>query len=275
MRRNIEAVAREMRYEFLARVAASHRAAFVATAHTRDDQVETILLRLIRGASPRGLRGIFEQRPLGVGVTLIRPMLDSTRDEVLEHCARYELDFRNDSSNLSLKLSRNRVRHELLPQLCALNPQFEDALLRMASLIGEDTAYLDKLVRDLANKAIVDHTLDAKLIAGLDGPIRRRIVRSWIEMSRGDLRRIDKSHIDAVEGMILRGVGRKAVELPGGCLVRMSRGRLHFEEKDTTRKGAYLKDTNHWSCGTGMHATWKPVPASIRGCTGKSRERKS
>ena len=155
-RRNIEAVARETRYEFLAQVARRRGAAFVATAHTRDDQVETILLRLIRGTSPRGLRGIFEQRPLGEGVTVIRPMLDATRDEVLEHCARYELDFRNDSSNFSLKLSRNRVRHELLPQLCALNPQFEDALLRMASLIDEDTAYLDEMVRHLANKAIVD-----------------------------------------------------------------------------------------------------------------------
>ena len=127
--RNVEAVAREMRYDFLARVAQAHDAALVATAHTQDDQIETILLRLIRGAAPRGLRGIYETRTLVSGVTLMRPMLKVRRDEVRAHCDHYNLSFRTDSSNLSVQLARNRVRQDLLPQLRALNPQFDEALI--------------------------------------------------------------------------------------------------------------------------------------------------
>ena len=231
-RRNIEAVAREMRYAFLTRVAETHGGDVVATAHTRNDQVETILLRLIRGTSPRGLRGIFEQRRLGESVTLVRPMLDSTRDEVLEHCAHYGLAFRTDSSNLSLTLSRNRVRHDLLPHLRALNPQFEESLLRTAVLIGEDAALLDMLAADQFTRAISqgapDISLDAKSIRDLPVSIRSRMIRLWLEKVRGDLLRIDKTHLDAVDRLIMRGLGGKAVELPGGGLVRIERGILHF-----------------------------------------------
>jgi TilS substrate binding domain len=122
-----------------------------------------------------------------------------------------------------------------VPQLRGLNSQFEESLLRMASLIGEDTACLDELAAQLSKRAITqgagDVTLDAKIVRVLPIPIRRRIVRIWLEMTRGNLLRIDKAHLDAVDGLIVRGVGGKAVELPGGGLVRMARGMLHLDQK--------------------------------------------
>jgi len=229
--RNIEATARDARYEFLTRSALRFEAPYVTTAHTRDDQVETVLLRLIRGASPSGLRGIHALRPLGRGITLSRPMLDVTRCEVLEHCDRFGIEFRTDSSNLSLKFTRNRVRHQLLPLLRELNPEFDQALVRTAAMIGEDSSVLDDQARDLLNlkdRRSQALSLDMKQFAGLDVAIRRRMVRLWIEHARGELLRIDKSHLDAIDEMIAKGKGNKLVELPDGWRVELNKGLLRI-----------------------------------------------
>src|SRR5215467_6358918 len=98
-KQNLEAVARRLRYEFLLRVAEARGANFVFTAHTLDDQAETILMRLIRGSGAEGLRGIHQIVALSDRVNLIRPALGIMRAEVIEHCEHYELPFRNDSSN--------------------------------------------------------------------------------------------------------------------------------------------------------------------------------
>ena len=229
--RNIEAAARDARYEFLTRSALRFEAPYVTTAHTRDDQVETVLLRLIRGASPSGLRGIHASRPLGRGITLSRPMLDVTRPEVLEHCDRFGIEFRTDSSNLSLKFTRNRVRHQLLPLLRELNPEFDQALVRTAGMIGEDSSVLDDQAGDLLNlkdRRSQALSLDMKQFAGLDVAIRRRMVRLWIEHARGELLRIEKSHLDAIDGMIAKRKGNKVVELPDGWRVELNKGLLRI-----------------------------------------------
>src|SRR5262245_51307267 len=116
-KRNLEAVARGLRYEFLLKVAESRGANVVFTAHTLDDQAETILMRLIRGSGAEGLRGIHQILALSDKVHLIRPALGIRRAEVIGHCEHYELQFRSDSSNFLVDFTRNRVRLELLPML--------------------------------------------------------------------------------------------------------------------------------------------------------------
>ena len=120
----------------------------------------------------------------------------------------------------------------MLPHLRALNPQFEESLLRTAVLIGEDGALLDMLAADHFSRAISqaapDISLDAKSIRDLPVSIRSRMIRLWLEKARGDLLRIDKAHLDAVDRLIVRGLGGKSIELPGGGLVRIERGILHF-----------------------------------------------
>src|SRR5262245_17170929 len=107
-KRNLEAVARSLRYEFLLKVAEARGANFIFTAHTLDDQAETILMRLIRGAGAEGLRGIHQTLTLNDSVKLIRPMLEITRAQVIQHCEHYELAFRSDSSNFLVDFTRNR-----------------------------------------------------------------------------------------------------------------------------------------------------------------------
>src|SRR4029453_18430648 len=108
----IEDAGRGARYEFFERVATELGADVIATGHTRDDQAETFLLRLLRGAGPVGLAGIHPRAGI-----VVRPMLDIGRDELREYLARRGIPFREDASNLDVAIPRNRVRHEVLPLL--------------------------------------------------------------------------------------------------------------------------------------------------------------
>lgn len=225
--RNLEAVAREVRYDFLTRAARTVGAGIVCTAHTRDDQIETILMRIIRGTGPEGLRGIHARRELDEGLALIRPLLEVSRSEVIEHCQHRGLRFRSDSSNGDLDLMRNRVRLELLPQLRSFNPRLDEAVLRMAGLVGEDDERLsleaDALLRESMGD---DDSLKLGLIGGSHVSIRRRVLRIWLREVRGDLRRIDGVHLAAIERLLREGEKGKRVELPGGLAVVKEHQRL-------------------------------------------------
>ena len=133
-----EEALREARYEFLNQMSGVYGARYVATAHTADDQVETVLLNVLRGTGLAGLAGIPRIRQLAESTTLIRPLLEVTRGQVLEYLAALGQPFREDASNRSLQYTRNRLRHELLPLLERdYNPQVREALRRLSQLAGE------------------------------------------------------------------------------------------------------------------------------------------
>jgi tRNA(Ile)-lysidine synthase len=127
MHTSIEAAGRELRYAFLERVADETGADAIATAHTRDDQVETVLMRIQRGAGARGCRGILAQRG-----RIVRPLLSVTRADTRAYCRLQGVPFVDDPSNLDLAYERNRVRHEVLPELRCFYPGIDAALLRVA-----------------------------------------------------------------------------------------------------------------------------------------------
>jgi tRNA(Ile)-lysidine synthase len=134
---NLEDVARRRRYDFLARVARSCGAEWVATGHTRDDQAETVLQRLLRGAGIQGLRGIASERELAPGVRLVRPLLNVSRAEVIAYLEELKQPWREDLSNRDPVFTRNRIRHELLPLLRTFNPSANEVLARLAEQAGE------------------------------------------------------------------------------------------------------------------------------------------
>ena len=151
----LEAAARDARYQFLAETADRLGARFVATAHTADDQVETILQRIIRGTGLAGLAGIPRTRDLTPAATLIRPLLAIRRTEVLDYLQFLKQDFRDDLSNLDPKFTRNRIRHELLPLLARdYNAGVHDALLRLGALAGEAQEAIDEQVQELAVRCV-------------------------------------------------------------------------------------------------------------------------
>lgn len=135
---NLESTGRQVRYEWLAAVARETGARWVATGHTADDQAETVLHRLLRGAGLKGLRGIAARRELAPGVELVRPLLDVRRTEVMEYLRAIGQSWCEDRSNLDPRYTRNRIRHELLPLLArAYNPAIAAVLARLAEQADE------------------------------------------------------------------------------------------------------------------------------------------
>jgi len=146
----LEAAARVARYEFLRGSAERLGTRFVAVAHTADDQVETVLHRLLRGTGVAGLAGMPRVRPLSPTVTLVRPMLSVRRADVLKYLAAIDQDYRTDASNADPRFTRNRLRHDLLPRLRAeYNVDVDQALVRLATQADESQQLIARLAHAL------------------------------------------------------------------------------------------------------------------------------
>lgn len=140
----IEAAAREVRYRLLTEMAETRGARYLFFGHTRDDQVETVLFRILRGTGIRGLAGIVASRPLTPSLTLLRPLLTCTREEVIGYLDECGQDWRLDSSNASCGFARNRIRTELLPLLREnYSVGVDEALVRLAEQAREMQSYVE------------------------------------------------------------------------------------------------------------------------------------
>lgn len=182
----LEAAARGERYEFLRQAAEQAGARYLACAHTADDQVETILHRILRGTGVGGLTGMPRVRALSPAVTLIRPMLTIRRAQVREYLAALGQPFREDLSNEDLRFTRNRLRHQLLPILAEqYNPEVSQALLRLGSLAREVQETVDGLVDQLAERALLEQStqglrIDAVALAGQPRYlVRETLIALW------------------------------------------------------------------------------------------------
>ncbi len=151
LRTSLEDAGRQARYEFFDRVAADLDAAAIATGHTHDDQAETFLLRLIRGAGPRGLASIYPRSG-----KVIRPLLDVGREELRTYLASIGQDYCDDETNRDLRIPRNRIRHELLPYLQReFSPGIADVLAREAAIAREDEDRLQQEAIEIANLIVL------------------------------------------------------------------------------------------------------------------------
>jgi len=154
----LEAAARQRRYAFLRWTAERVGARYVATAHTADDQAETVLHRIARGTGLAGLAGMPRARPLGDAVTLIRPLLALRRRDVFHYVRARSIPYRQDASNHDLARTRNAIRHQILPQLeAAVHPQTTESLLRLGRLAAEADLVISRLVSQLFDRCIVQH----------------------------------------------------------------------------------------------------------------------
>ncbi len=172
---SMEEAARKARYAFLERTALDWGAGHVATGHTADDQAETVLFRIIRGTGPAGLAGIPRSRPISdqsPQVKLIRPMLDCTREEVLEFLAARKLDYLTDETNFDVdSQARARIRHRLLPELAAnYNPDIRAALARLAEGARAAQSALEALADERLKEAELCEEEVRLPLALLEGP---------------------------------------------------------------------------------------------------------
>jgi tRNA(Ile)-lysidine synthase len=223
-RLSLEEAAREVRYNFLAEVADCIGAERVAVGHTLDDHVETILMHLIRGSGTRGLRGLQPssrwQSP-GGSLTVIRPLLEISRQETAEYCQQHQLMPRLDASNLSLSPLRNRIRQQLLPKLRSYNPRVTEALLRTARIAADDLAFLDKEVTRLWGEVAQEKentiVLDKEKFLELPSALKRHLLRTSVEKLIGNLKDIEARHIEEILSALNKPAGKR-ISLPGNLI---------------------------------------------------------
>jgi tRNA(Ile)-lysidine synthase len=203
---NVQASARKARYAALRRAAELAGATVVATGHTRDDQVETVLLRLMRGAGARGLAGIPPRRG-----RIVRPLIDRSRAEVVAYLEERGLPHLEDPTNATPRYLRNRVRAEVIPALRALAPRVEHAMARAADLLRDDDRALAARARRLVDRDDVPvERLLAQPVA-----VRRRVVRVLWWRATGRRDGLEARHVEAVLALLGRGKPARA-PLPSG-----------------------------------------------------------
>jgi tRNA(Ile)-lysidine synthase len=196
---SIEEAARKCRYRFLFQVARQRNAQCVAVAHTADDQVETVLMHLVRGAGLSGIKGISPRTMLAEfdpQIPLVRPLLHLWRSDTETYCHEHELDFVLDSSNTDQAYFRNRLRHDLIPYLETYNPQFKKALLRTSRSLQDDHSLLmasvdDAWVRSLAEYGDGYFTFNKHRLETYPSGLLRHLFRRAFFSLRPGLRDVD------------------------------------------------------------------------------------
>jgi tRNA(Ile)-lysidine synthase len=227
---SFEQAARELRYGFLAEVAKKAQSPAVAVGHTADDLAETVLLHILRGTGLHGLRGMTEVSawpwPADVKeVSLFRPLLEATKVEAALYCRELGRGFREDSGNYLPQFTRNRVRHHLMPLLAAeYNPRVREALVRLSHTAALELDYLeqetDRVWPQVLSSA-PDSTPGAlqfnrQKLAALHPALQRMLLRRGYVYLRGDARRLQESHLQAMSEMARGNAAGRTLELPDG-----------------------------------------------------------
>lgn len=214
---SVEEAARRVRFKFLSQVAEENNLDFVALGHNKNDQAETVLMHLIRGAGLRGLSGMPAIRD-----KYIRPLLTVTRTQIRGYAEAHDIDYRVDETNRDRTYTRNRLRHDLIPKIeREYNRNLVDGLTRTAGLVGEAREVLLDLVgeawdeiswRSDAHEGVC---LEAGELKSRRGFIRKELIRKGIAGAKGDLMDVTATHVELVENAIFNAQDRTQLDLPG------------------------------------------------------------
>jgi len=244
---SMEEAARDLRYEFIDGVRKKHRARWIATGHTLNDQAETVLMRLLRGS---GLRGLAAMRPVGGGARegVIRPLIEVSRLRILDYLKHKKEVWIEDSTNLKADFLRNRIRLHVMPLLERLNPSLNYTLGKTASILRLTSEFMENEARarfvDVFPGEIqslrggekgVDEMGggtagggefigDVRALRALHGALRYEVLRLAIKKVKGDLRRIAFDHVDAVDTFLIGPKVSGEIDLPADIIAAKGYG---------------------------------------------------
>ena len=235
---SLEEAARMLRYEFLFAAARQHAAQAVAVGHTADDQVETVLMHLLRGAGLSGLKGMEYRMLLPVfdrQIPLVRPLLSLWRADTESYCREHALVPHYDASNADQAFFRNRLRHTLLPELEKYNPRFKESVLHTAQALQGDYLALQEILEEAWKSVILETgqgwvAFDQPRLAGLSTGIRRNLIRRAAESLRPDKRDFGFAALERAAAF---------VELPAGRQIDFVNGLYLFTEAGKVTLAAY------------------------------------
>ncbi|GGA52164.1 tRNA(Ile)-lysidine synthase [Kroppenstedtia guangzhouensis] len=264
---NKQALARSLRYAAFLRAAQRIGAECLALAHQADDQVETLLMRLIRGTGPAGLAGIPATREWR-GLRIVRPLLEVWRSDVEAYCTRYGLNPRLDESNRDPSFTRSRIRHHLLPGLESYNSRVKEALFQLAHLAADEEKYWKKITEKEALRVITDSgqqwvEVDIGILMELGVALQRRVIKLILNCLEED----DENEtvtLDAVErirrlAMSMDPSGETS--LPGGVRAERIYQRLRILKAASAS----------WDEGEKVLPVRLPIPGEVRCPAGRIR----
>lgn len=235
---SLEDAGRKARYQFFLEASQKLGATKIATAHTLDEQAETVLMKIVRGAGLRGLAGIPVIRPLGP-LSVIRPLIGITKKECLLFLKNESIAYLLDDSNQDKKFTRNRMRHDILPKLEQdFNPRISEALSDLAATVGDVSAFIEKQARLAWKQCLASES--SRRLKFFESELRRlepcvldEVLWMAIERLRGARTGVGYSHIQGVRSLIETDERGLQIHLPGGLRVRKDRS----ERSLTPRKG--------------------------------------
>jgi tRNA(Ile)-lysidine synthase len=212
---SIEATARDLRYGFFGRLIKDGTVDTVATAHTLDDQAETVLLRIIRGTGTSGLAGILPRLKVGDGA-IVRPLLQARRMDIVSYLNEVKQAWREDSTNSETVFTRNRLRHELLPQMSrSFNPEIVESLANLAEIARSEDEFWASATADAFVRCYRNNALDTAELCKLPTALQRRVLR-LAAIQKGAT--LDFEHTERILDLLRSTHSRdeKTVELPDG-----------------------------------------------------------
>jgi tRNA(Ile)-lysidine synthase len=224
---SIEMAGRQARYRFYDRTAQKEHFNRIALGHHADDNAELILMNLLRGSGPLGIAGIPPIRDH----RFVRPLIYLRRNEILYFLKKNSIDYSTDSSNFDTHFLRNRIRHQLLPNLAEFyNPKIAAALNRFALIAGAEEDWFERRTQDafadIAETGPNRVQLSIKALSRVHVALQRRVLRKAIQTVKGDLKKITYSHIDRVYHLVHTRSDKARADLPGGLTVERSNDRL-------------------------------------------------
>ncbi len=227
---SIETAARQVRYDFFDSIMCERDIPLLATAHNADDNLETMLFNLVRGASLSGIRGIPETRPCAYG-TVVRPILSMTKADILSFCRERGLDFVTDSTNTDTDYTRNRIRAEIIPLLSEINSGAVKSSARLASSLRADALCLDSMAAMFREELCRGYSAETEKLCGSPESISTRVLSSMFrELSGGES--LEYTHISSLLELARRGVPHSAVTLPSGFEGVIEEGCLILRKKE-------------------------------------------
>jgi tRNA(Ile)-lysidine synthase len=221
---NAEALARQERYRFFSEVMRQRDLSKVATAHTQDDQAETVLMWLLRGAGKKGLGGMAPRQAINVRdgessnrVTIIRPLLGVAKGDLLNFLEETGLEYCKDRTNEDIAFLRNWLRRDLMPRLKdRFDPRLSVRLAQSAEVLRDEDEFLDMLAQNELETLCNNDGLSGERLLRQPKAMQRRVLRHWIGQARGHLRGLNFDHAEALLRLVSNGPAQGRLSIPGG-----------------------------------------------------------
>lgn len=216
-----ETAARRIRYEFFEKIMKEHGIELLVTAHNADDNLETLIMNLIRGSGLNGMCGIPQIRLCGAGV-VARPLLSMSKSEILSYCSQNGIEYVTDSTNEIADCSRNRIRLNVIPELKKINSAAVKNASRLSEIMRETEAYLDEAADKFISDKKSEKGISTEEIADLPSPVRAKV---FAKLYGG---RLEAVHTDALFELCEKSVPHSSVSLPEKTTAVIENGCLNF-----------------------------------------------